>query len=315
MPAASFVGKQVRDLYPQNPEIAELHAARDRELWERPGAQSYPTQIVTPDGRRRDTIYYKATYPAEGEPQGLVGAIFDVTARARAESALRESEERFRAVVDSANEGMLIYDRSLNIIAGNRAAERIVGLPLAQLIGKPGFTSLLPCVRADGTPLPEAERPTRATRAQRPGADRPAHRHPARRRRGDLALGEHRVPAPRRRHRLLRPGLDHHRRHRADQRRGAAEGERGALPAHLRARRLRHGAHRHGPALHPRQPAPVRHPRLPRGGAAASSPAARSRIPTTSTSSTSSARRCTRARSTRCAWRSATCARTARWSG
>src|SRR5918997_3816013 len=89
--------------------------------------------------------------------------IFGVTARARAESALRESEERFRAVVDSANEGMLIYDRSLNIIAGNRAAERIIGLPLAQLIGKPGFTSLLPCVRADGTPLPEAERPTRAT--------------------------------------------------------------------------------------------------------------------------------------------------------
>jgi PAS domain S-box-containing protein len=163
MPAASFVGKEVRDLYPQNPEIAALHAARDRELWERPGAQSYPTQIVTPDGRRRDTIYYKATYPAQGEAEGLVGAIFDVTARARAESALRESEERFRAVVNSANEGMLIYDRSLNIIAGNRAAERIVGLPLAQLIGKPGFTSLLPCVRADGTPLPEAERPTRAT--------------------------------------------------------------------------------------------------------------------------------------------------------
>jgi PAS domain S-box-containing protein len=163
MPAASFVGKEVRDLYPQHPEIAALHAARDRELWERPGAQSYPTQIVTPDGRRRDTIYYKATYPAEGEPQGLVGAIFDVTARARAEGALRESEERFRAVVDSANEGMLIYDRALNIIAGNRAAERIVGLPLAQLIGKPGFVSVLPCVRADGTPLPESERPTRVT--------------------------------------------------------------------------------------------------------------------------------------------------------
>src|SRR5687768_8005521 len=167
MPAASFVGKDVRDLYPRHPEIAELHAARDRELWARPGAQSYPTQIVTPDGRRRETIYYKATYPSliapGAEAEGLVGAIFDVTARARAENALRESEERFRAVVDSANEGMLIYDRSLNIIAGNRAAERIVGLPLGELIGKPGFTSLLNCIRADGTPLPEADRPTRVT--------------------------------------------------------------------------------------------------------------------------------------------------------
>src|SRR5687767_13027083 len=172
MPRESFVGKQVGDLYPQHPEIAELHATRDRELWTRPGAQSYPTQIVTPDGRRRDTIYYKATYPPQGEPEGLVGAIFDVTARARAESALRESEERFRAVVDSANEGMLIYDRSLNIIAGNRAAERIVGLPLAELIGKPGFTSLLSCIRADGTPLPESERPTRVTvRSGKPQTD------------------------------------------------------------------------------------------------------------------------------------------------
>ncbi|HJT60320.1 MAG TPA: PAS domain S-box protein [Burkholderiales bacterium] len=172
MSRESFVGKQVGDLYPQHPEIAELHATRDRELWARPGAQSYPTQIVTPDGRRRETIYYKATYPSAGEAEGLVGAIFDVTARARAESALRESEERFRAVVDSANEGMLIYDRSLNIIAGNRAAERIVGLPLAELIGKPGFTSLLSCIRADGTPLAEAERPTRVTvRSGKPQTD------------------------------------------------------------------------------------------------------------------------------------------------
>src|SRR6185436_17200408 len=163
VPRESFVGKQVHDLYPQNTEIAELQAARDHELWENPGAQSYKTTIVTPDGRKRDTIYYKATYPAQGRAEGMVGVIFDVTARARAEMALRESEERFRAVVDSANEGMLIYDRSLNIIAGNRAAERIVGLPLGQLIGKPGFTSLLNCIHEDGTPLAEPERPTRLT--------------------------------------------------------------------------------------------------------------------------------------------------------
>jgi PAS domain S-box-containing protein len=162
-----FLGKQVRDLYPQNPEIAALHAAKDRELYERPGSQHYQIPIVTPDGRRRETIYYKATFPASlppgGEPEGLVGAIFDVTARSRAESALRESEERFRAVVDSANEGMLVYDRQFVIIAGNRAAERIIGLPLGELIGKPGFTSLLPCVNERGEPLREDERPTRIT--------------------------------------------------------------------------------------------------------------------------------------------------------
>ncbi|MGH8725421.1 MAG: PAS domain-containing protein, partial [Burkholderiales bacterium] len=155
---AAFLGKQVRDLYPRNPEIAEKHAIKDRELWENPGAQSYEIPIITPDGSRRDTIYYKAIFPG-----GLVGAIFDVTARKATEAALRESEERWRATIDSANEGMLVYDRSLAIVAANRAAERIIGLPTAELVGKPGFTSLLPCIREDGAPLGPDDRPTRIT--------------------------------------------------------------------------------------------------------------------------------------------------------
>jgi PAS domain S-box-containing protein len=77
--------------------------------------------------------------------------------------ALRESEARFRAVIDSANEGILVYDSALTVVAGNAAAERIIGLPLAEMVGKPGFTSLFPCVHEDGTPLAPEDRPTRVT--------------------------------------------------------------------------------------------------------------------------------------------------------
>jgi PAS domain S-box-containing protein len=87
----------------------------------------------------------------------------EATRLRQALDALRESEERFRAVVNSANEGILVYDRNLNVIAGNLAAERVIGLPLADLIGKAGFTSQLPCVREDGAPLTPDERPTRIT--------------------------------------------------------------------------------------------------------------------------------------------------------
>ena len=165
---ASFIGKKVADLYPQNPEIAETHARKDRELWESEGSQSYEIPIVTRDGERRDAVYYKSIFPG-----GLVGAILDVTAQKAAEFALRESEERWRTTIDSASEGMLIYDRELRIVGVNRAAERIVGLPEAELMGKNGFTSLLPCVKEDGSPLGPDERPTRITiRTGEPLSDR-----------------------------------------------------------------------------------------------------------------------------------------------
>src|SRR6267142_2506720 len=100
---------------------------------------------------------------AAGKPEYEIAFFDDITARKRAEAALRESEERFRSVVNSANEGILVYDKQLNVVAGNLAAGRILGLPLADIIGAPGFTSLLPCVTADGPPVLPDERPTRLT--------------------------------------------------------------------------------------------------------------------------------------------------------
>src|SRR5258706_118812 len=160
----AFIGKSVADLYPQDPAIAERHSAMDRELYAHPGRQSYEIRVRARDGNLHDTIYYKATYTdAHGEIAGLIGAIIDITARTRAETALRDNEERWRAIVNSANEGILVYDRELNVIAGNQAAERILGLPLAEIIGAAGFTSLLPCVHADGRALLPQDRPTRVT--------------------------------------------------------------------------------------------------------------------------------------------------------
>ena len=165
IPRRDFVGKRVADLYPQIPAVAEKHAAMDELLWKNPGGQSYEIPILTRGGVQRDTIYYKSTFRGpSGEVAGLVGAIVDITGRKKAEAAVRESEERWRAIIDSANDGVLVYDRSLNISFVNRAAERVLGLARAEIVGAAGFTSLLPCIHEDGRPLdPQTERPTRVT--------------------------------------------------------------------------------------------------------------------------------------------------------
>src|SRR5688572_11800444 len=91
---------------------------------------------------------------AAGKAQYEVAVYDDISNRRAMEDALRNSEARFRQVVDSANEGILVYDRDLNIVTGNAAAARIIGVPLSDLIGRPGFTSLFKCLCEDGSPLP-----------------------------------------------------------------------------------------------------------------------------------------------------------------
>ncbi|MGB5082721.1 MAG: EAL domain-containing protein [Burkholderiales bacterium] len=124
---------------------------------------------VTAEGKTIGVLIFQSREIREPEER-LLKAMYVIGSqigqflqRKQAEEVLRESEERFRAVFDSANEGILIYDRSLRVIGGNAAAERIIGLPLADIIGAAGFTSLLPCVREDGSPLLPEDRPTRNT--------------------------------------------------------------------------------------------------------------------------------------------------------
>src|SRR5581483_8749476 len=117
----SFIGRQVADLYPDDPAIAEKHAAMDRALYARPGRQSYEITVRARDGKLRDTIYYKATYnDARGELAGLIGTIIDITPRKNAESALRESEERYRRTFELAGSGLAQVDLEGRFMRVNR---------------------------------------------------------------------------------------------------------------------------------------------------------------------------------------------------
>ncbi|NNG15582.1 MAG: PAS domain S-box protein [Gemmatimonadales bacterium] len=79
-------------------------------------------RVIRPDGGER-ILHARAevTYNADGKPASLFGTGQDITARKRAEAALRESEEKYRTLFEHSPAGIGVTDEEGNILAFNDA--------------------------------------------------------------------------------------------------------------------------------------------------------------------------------------------------
>lgn len=98
-------------------------------------------QVVETLKHEDDVLHYSlvSKFPIpgpDGRPALIGGTAFDITERLHAEEALRESEERFRAILRQATAGIVRKDSEGKLIFVNQAFCNMLGYTEAELLGK-----------------------------------------------------------------------------------------------------------------------------------------------------------------------------------
>jgi PAS domain S-box-containing protein len=125
------------DLHPvEGRETLRLEVAKI--ISERGAFRDFLDKVLTRDGR----IVWVSTNAVpvldeSGNLIGYMGSDLDITDRKRTEEALRDSEEKYRTIVETASEGICIVSPQSTIAFANKTLAEAVGCTVEQVIGHP----------------------------------------------------------------------------------------------------------------------------------------------------------------------------------
>jgi len=144
------MGYSREEFYDPDFNFMELIAPQDREVVEdnfsrhARGEKVRPAvyNLITRQGERLTAIHSTEIIEYEGG-KAILGVVTDITDRVRYEEALRESEEKFRSVVENATDAVISINSRGEVVFWNSAAERIFGYSSEEILGE-DITAIMP---------------------------------------------------------------------------------------------------------------------------------------------------------------------------
>ncbi len=115
------------------PTIYEHLRSGTEEPWE--------MEVVLRNDRRMWHESRASTIPYGGSEARVI-SIRDITERRRVDAALRESEQRFRTLFETALDAIVVIDAESTIVQANPAASELVGVSTDRMVGR-GFGGLI----------------------------------------------------------------------------------------------------------------------------------------------------------------------------
>jgi len=98
---------------------------------------SYEFKIITKHGEEKWVYLTGGSIEWEGKHAGII-TVIDITPRKQMEQALKESEEKYRNILEDIEDGYYETDKTGKLTFANKSLYRILGYPSKDLLGKSG---------------------------------------------------------------------------------------------------------------------------------------------------------------------------------